>query len=343
MNVPTNISRRNALLAGSTLVATPLLAASQIANAQIRTQTAASKPPTEFTKSANRRVLQTLPFNDRTDFEDAQRGFVAELPGGVLKNDKGEVVYDVRKLQVPANAPAPDTMNPSLWRVSQLNSFAGLFRVVDRLYQVRNIDLTNITFVEGERGIIVVDPMLAPIAARAALELYFAHRPKKLVTAVIYTHSHLDHFGGVRAVTNDEDVRAGRTKIIAPEGFTEEAVSENVYAGNAMLRRSMYMGAGALPRGHEPGQTLGTGLGVTSADDTPTLITPTDFITHTGQKMTIDGLEFEFLMAPGSEAPSEMHFFIPALKALCTAENACHTLHNFYTCAARRRAIPLNG
>jgi alkyl sulfatase BDS1-like metallo-beta-lactamase superfamily hydrolase len=151
------------------------------------------------------------------------------------------------------------------------------------------------------------------------------------VTAVIYTHSHIDHFGGVGGVITVEDVAAGRTKVIAPAGFTEEAVSENLYAGNAMLRRSSYQYALVAGRGPGPDQTLGSGLGVLGPDAPPTLILPTDWVTETGQKMTVDGLEFEFLMAPGSEAPSEMHFFIPALKALCTAENATHTLHNFYT------------
>lgn len=276
-------------------------------------------------------MLEVLPFNDRTDFEDAQRGFIAGLPGNVLKNAKGEVIYDLKKLQAAASAAAPDTMNPSLWRIAQLNSFAGLFKVTDRLYQVRNINIANLTLVEGERGIIVIDPMDGPMSARAALDLYFAHRPRKPVTAVIYTHSHLDHFGGVKGVTSIGDVKAGKTRIIAPDGFTEEAVSENVFAGNALIRRAMFMVAGVLPRGHKAGETLGTGLGVASADDTPTLITPTDVIMRTGQKMRVDGLEFEFQLVPGSEAPSEMHFYIPALKALCTAENACHSLHNFYT------------
>ncbi|KLK90861.1 hypothetical protein AA309_23365 [Microvirga vignae] len=309
-----------------------------IAQAQTSTQagtgtvgSASPKPPTEFTKAANKRMLDMLPFNDRTDFEDAQRGFIANVPGNVLKDAQGKVALDLAKLQVPADAPAPDTMNPSLWRISQLNSFAGLFKVVDRLYQVRNLDIANFTIVEGETGLIVIDPTISTIAAKAALDLYFAHRPRKPVTAVIYTHSHLDHFGGVAAVTTAEDVAAGRTKIIAPTGFLEEAVSENVYAGNAMLRRVMYMAGAPLGRGTGAAQTLGTGLGTESTDTPPTLIPPTDLITETGQKMTIDGLEFEFLMAPGSEAPAEMHFYAPALKALCTAENACHTLHNFYT------------
>lgn len=293
--------------------------------------TPSAKPPSEFTRTANRRLLETLPFNDRTDFEDAQRGFIAGLPDDTLKDASGKVVFDLKPLRVPTSEPAPDTMNPSLWRISQLNSFAGLFKVTDRIYQARNIDVANVTFIEGDSGVIIMDTAISTTGARGALDLYYAHRPRKPVTAVIYSHSHADHFGGVAAVTSAEDVAAGKTKIVAPAGFTEEAVSENLYAGNAMFRRTMYMGGGEMPRGSGPGQTLGSGLGISGASNPLTLIAPTDFVTKTGQKMTIDGLEFEFLMAPGSEAPSEMHFYIPALKALCTAENACHTLHNFYT------------
>ena len=244
------LTRRRALLAGAAAAATSVLAFSPKVGAQaVRAQTAAAKPPSEFTKAAHKRVLDTLPFHDRTDFEYAQRGFIAGLPGNAIKDAQGKVVLDLKTLQVPTDAPAPDTMNPSLWRVSQLNSFAGLFRVVDRLYQVRNIDITNITFIEGETGIIVIDPCVSPLAARAALDLYFAHRPSKPVTAVLYTHSHIDHFGGVGAVTTAEDVAAGKTKIIASAGFTEEAVSENIYAGNAMIRRVMYMGGNPLHSG----------------------------------------------------------------------------------------------
>lgn len=293
--------------------------------------TPSPKPPSDFTKAANRRVLDMLPFNDRTDFEDAQRGFIAGVPDNAVKDASGKVLFDLKTVQVPTTGSAPDTMNPSLWRISQLNSFAGLFKVTDRIYQARNLDVANITFIEGKSGVIVMDPAIATSAAQAALDLYYSHRPRKPVTAVIYTHSHADHFGGVAAITTREDVASGRTKIIAPAGFTEEAASENVYAGNAMLRRASYMGGGELPRGSGAGQTLGSGLGISGATDPLTLIAPTDFITKTGQKLTIDGLEFEFLLAPGSEAPSEMHFYIPALKALCTAENACHALHNFYT------------
>ncbi len=288
------------------------------------------KDATEFTIKANNALLTQLPFNDKRDFEDAQRGFIAPLKdGGVLKNEKGQVMYDAGNYKFPLDAPAPPTVNPSFWRQSQVNGISGLFKVADRIYQVRGQDISNITFIEGDSGVIIVDPLLNHIAAKNALELYFQHRPKKMIAAVIYTHSHSDHFGGVRGIITDEDVSSGKTKVIAPKGFLEEAISENVLAGNVMTRRSFYSYGLMLPKNAKG--TIGNGLGVTLVASAPTLIAPTDIITETGQKMTIDGLEFEFLLAPGSEAPAEMHFYIPALKALTTAENACHTLHNLYT------------
>ncbi len=289
------------------------------------------KPPTEHTKAANTKVLDSLPFGDRRDFDNARKGFIAGLPDGVIKNTQGKVVFEAKNVEVPIAAAAPDSMNPSLWRVFQLNSLVGLFKVADRIYQLRNLDIANMTIVEGDSGLIVVDTTTSVDAARAGLELYYRHRPRKPIVAIVLTHSHIDHFAGIGGLTSAEEVAAGKTKIIAPFGFTQEAVSENLYAGNAMLRRASYQYGGALAKGPGPDQTLGTGLGVAGPDAPPTLIPPTDWVTETGQTMTVDGLEFQFLMAPGSEAPSEMHFYTPALKALCTAENAVHTMHNFYT------------
>ncbi|MCX7355794.1 MAG: MBL fold metallo-hydrolase [Alphaproteobacteria bacterium] len=294
-------------------------------------QGAGVKPATEFTKAVNKAMLDSLPFTDRQDFDDARRGFIAGPPGGVVKDLQGKVLFDAKNFELPLDAPAPEWMNPSLWRMAQLNGLAGLFQVSDRIYQVRNIDVANITFIEGDTGVIVVDTTASPDSARTAVELYFANRPRKPIVAVVFTHSHIDHFGGVRGVVSAEDVAAGKVKLIAPAGFTEESVSENLYAGNAMLRRSTYQYGMLLKKGPGADQALGSGLGVTGPDSAATFLVPTDFVTKTGQKMTVDGLEFEFLMAPGSEAPSEMHFFIRPLKALCTAENAVHTLHNFYT------------
>ena len=276
-------------------------------------------------------MLKELPFSDKSDFENAHRGFVEALPSAQIKGQQGNLIWDPGKYSfIKEGAAAPDTVNPSLWRVSQLNGISGLFKVVDRIYQVRGIDLSNITFIEGEKGIIIIDPLVSAEPAQVALELYYQHRPKKPVTAVIYTHSHVDHFGGVRGVCTPEACGGGEAcGSISLHGFTEEAVSENVMAGSAMSRRASFMFGNVVSKG--PQGSLGSGLGTTSSSGEVTLILPTDIVEKTGQKLTIDGLEFEFLHAPGSEAPSEMHFYIPQLKALCTAENSTHTLHNFYT------------
>jgi len=308
------------------------------------------KPPTKFTEAENAKYLK-LPFENRTDFDEAYRDFVAGLPGDVIRHD-GKVVFNAKPFAISPDAPPPVTMNPSLWRICQLNGRAGLFKVADGLYQVRNIDVANMTIMEcGDDGLIIIDCTTTEIAAAAALKLYQQNvkgGDKRKVKAVIFTHSHVDHFGGVGGVTTLKAVQDGDVRIIAPDGFTDEAVSENLYAGNAMYRRATYMygtglatppGAVAQPIGPGAAQTLGSGLGVLGASQSPTLFTPQrpeDWVTETGQEITIDDVTFQFLLAPGSEAPSEMHFFTPSIPGrdrnwLCTAENAVHTLHNFYT------------
>src|SRR5262245_7021413 len=286
----------------------------------------------EFTKSANAKLLDELPFEDQSDFEDATRGFIAPLiDQGVVKDDlDGRVLWDPTNFSfIEEGSPAPDTVNPSLWRVSQLCLKGGLFKVVDRLYQVRNQDISNLTIVDGDTGLILMDPLVSPECARAALELYFQHRPRKPVVAMIHSHSHADHYGGVKGVISEDDVKAGKTKVIAPVGFLEAAVSENVLAGNVMTRRTFYQYGTFLPR--DAKGMVGAGLGSDLSSGRLTLIPPTDDITETGQKMVIDGLTFEFLLAPDTEAPAEMHWFIEELGALTAAENCCHTLHNTYT------------
>ncbi|ECC1659881.1 TPA: MBL fold metallo-hydrolase [Salmonella enterica subsp. salamae] len=289
-----------------------------------------AKEATAYTQQVNQQYTKNLPFSDRQDFADAQRGFIAPLPDhGILKNADGKPYYRADDYKFDMNAPAPQTVNPSLWRQSQLNGISGLFNVTDRMYQVRGQDISNITFIEGKTGLIVIDPLVTAGAAKASLDLYYQNRPHKPVVAIIYTHSHTDHYGGVKGIVSEEEVKSGKVQIIAPEGFMEEAISENVLLGNIMSRRALYSYGLLLP--HTPQGNVGNGLGVTLTTGLPTIIAPTKLITKTGEKMVIDGLEFDFLMAPGSEAPAEMHFYIPALKALCTAENATHTLHNFYT------------
>ncbi|MBP1927735.1 alkyl sulfatase BDS1-like metallo-beta-lactamase superfamily hydrolase [Methanolinea mesophila] len=216
-----------------------------------------------------------------------------------------------------------------MWRQSQLVVKAGLYKVVDRLYQVRTADLSNLTIVEGDTGLIIIDPLVSTETAGAALDLYYQHRPKKPVIAVVHSHSHVDHYGGVKGVVSEEDVKAGKAMIVAPAGFLDAAVSENVLAGTAMSRRATYMYGNLLPPG--PRGMVGAGLGMSTSSGTVTLIPPTHEITATGQRMRIDGLDFEFLLAPGTEAPAEMHWYIEQLKALTAAENCCHTLHNTYT------------
>lgn len=289
-----------------------------------------AKEATAYTQQINQQYTKNLPFSDRQDFADAQRGFIAPLlDQGILKTASGKPFYRAEDYKFDINAPAPETVNPSLWRQTQLNGISGLFKVTDRMYQVRGQDISNITFVEGDTGIIVIDPLVSPAAAKASLDLYFQHRPQKPIVAVIYSHSHVDHYGGVKGIVSEDDVKSGKVQVIAPAGFMDEAVSENVLAGNIMSRRGSYSYSALLPRNVKG--NIGNGLGVTLTGGAPTIIAPTISITKTGEKLTIDGLEFDFLMAPGSEAPAEMHFYIPALKALCTAENATHTLHNFYT------------
>ena len=235
---------------------------------------------------------------------------------------------------IKEDAAAPETVNPSLWRQSQLLMSAGLFQVTDRVYQVRGADASNINFIEGDTGIIVVDPLISAETARAALNLYYQHRPRKPVMAVIYTHSHVDHYGGVKGVVSEDDVKAGKVKIIAPEGFLKAALDENVMAGTAMSRRAGYMYGVYLPPGPQGKVTMG--LGLTVSTGAVTLIPPTDVITKTGQEMTIDGISFVFQLAPDTEAPAEMHFYLPQLKLLCPAENCCHNLHNVYTLSGRQ-------
>ena len=224
---------------------------------------------------------------------------------------------------------APTSVHPSLWRQSKLCAKQGLYEVVEGIYQVRGFDLSNISFVEGDTGIIVIDPLISTETAAAALSLYRAHRGDRAVSAVIYTHSHVDHFGGVLGVTTQADVDAGRVAVIAPEHFTQHAVQENVYAGTAMARRAAYMYGAALDRG--PQGQVGCGLGQVGSTGEVALIVPTVDIRETGETHTIDGVEIEFQMAPGTEAPAEMHFYFPRHRALCMAENATHNLHNLLT------------
>jgi len=281
------------------------------------------------TVQANEAFSKTLPWADQRAFEDAKRGFIATIPGGKIDGAGPMPAWNMSAYAFLDKEQAPDTVNPSLWRQARLNAIHGLFKVSDGIYQLRGLDLSNMTVVEGKTGLILIDPLLTAETAKAALELYYQNRPKKPVKAVIYTHSHADHFGGVKGVTSEEDVAAGRVKIYAPEGFMDHAVAENVIAGNAMSRRATYQFGSLLPPSDRG--SVDTGLGKNLARGTLTLIAPTNYVNDKTKKLTIDGVDIEFMMAPGSEAPSEMMMYFPQHKVFNAAEVVTQNMHNLYT------------
>ncbi|MBH3341714.1 MBL fold metallo-hydrolase [Pseudomonas mendocina] len=292
-------------------------------------QPASAKPATEITQQRNQAWLQRLPFENRADFESARRGLIEPFTG-VVENADGKPVWNRMAYNFLDGNDAPASVNPSLWRIAQLNNIAGLFEVRERVYQIRGMDLSNMTLIEGDSGLIIIDPLISTETARAGLELYYKYRPRKPVLAVIYSHSHVDHFGGVRGVIDEADVQAGKVKVIAPEGFYEHAVSENVLAGPAMMRRAQYMYGAVLPRGERGQVDAGLGKG-TPINATVTLIAPTDLIVEPLETHEIDGVTIEFQLTPGTEAPAEMNMYFPQFKTLCMAENATHTQHNVLT------------
>ncbi|SNT50302.1 MULTISPECIES: alkyl/aryl-sulfatase [unclassified Pseudomonas] len=287
-----------------------------------------AKDATDLTRQINQQWLQRLPFADRSDFDNARRGLLEAVDKAVVNAD-GKTVWDLQRYAF-LKGEAPATVNPSLWRIAQLNTLAGLFKVTDRIYQVRGLDLANMTLIEGEHGLIVMDPLLSVETARAGLAMYFRHRPQRPVVAVIYTHPHVDHFGGVRGVIDEDEVKAGKVQVIAPQGFFEHAISENVLAGPAMKRRAQYMYGAPLPRGPRGQVDAGLGKGV-PANATVSLIAPTRLIEQPFETLRIDGIDIEFQLTPGTEAPAEMNLWFPQFKALCMAENASHVQHNVLT------------
>ena len=289
-------------------------------------------PENSRASRATRRAIEAaarLPFDDTQDFDDVRRGFMARAETRQISaDDDGRVVWDLDAYEF-LKQPAPDTAHPSLWRQGQLLIEDGLFEVVPGIYQLRGFDLSVMSVIEGDTGVIVIDPLTVRETAAAAFALYREHRGDRPVRAMIYTHSHIDHFGGVKGIITEDEVSSGRVPVIAPEGFMRHAVSENVFAGTAMGRRAGYMYGAALAKG--PDGQIGSGLGQTVPTGEPTLIPPTIDITHTGQELTIDGVRIQFQVTPGTEAPAEMNFYFPDHRALCTAENTSHTLHNILT------------
>jgi alkyl sulfatase BDS1-like metallo-beta-lactamase superfamily hydrolase len=314
----------------------PFLAATLLASivlAQTAPAPAISVAPTKGaqpdTQARNARALTQLPFQNREDFDDARRGFVAAIPDAHVLGENGQPVWSMRRYGFLNQDKAPDTVHPSLWRQAQLNAIHGLFKVTDRVYQVRGMDISNMTIVESDSGLIIIDPLLSVETARAGLGLYFANRPQRPVKAVIYTHSHLDHFGGVRGVVNEADVSAGRVSIIAPDGFLEHAVAENVLAGTAMARRAQYQFGPWLTIG--PQGQVDSGLGKNVSVGIVSLLAPTDLIKKNLETRKVDGVEMVFQLTPGTEAPAEMNLFFPQFKLLNMAENTSHNMHNLYT------------
>ena len=295
--------------------------------------------PSEATLRSNRAVLSELDFSDTRDFEDARRGLIASDPDLRVLAESGEEIWSA-----PAYAfvegEAPGSVNPSLWRQAKLNNIHGLFEVTAGVYQWRGYDLSNMTLVEGKTGWIIVDPLTARETAAAAMAFAQKHLEQRPVVAMIFTHSHVDHFGGVLGVLTAEGVEADGIRIIAPEGFMEEATSENIIAGPAMSRRAMYMYGKPLPRS-ERGH-VDSGLGKSPAFGSFGLLEPTEIIDHTPQRLEIDGIEFIFQNAPDSEAPAELTFYLPHARAFNGAEVTSHQLHNVYTLRGAKVRDALN-
>ena len=291
---------------------------------------AASKDATEHTASANAALLDELPFEERQSFENAARGFIASLDKLTIRRPTNDqITYDLSDLDFLSDD-APPTANPSLWRQAQLNArHHGLYEVVDGIYQIRSFDLANMTLVRGETGWILIDPLTSAESSRTALDLANKHLGERPVSALIYTHSHVDHFAGVLGVIDPEKIKKGEITVIAPDRFVEESLSENVLAGNVMQRRATYMFGHLLP--HSPRGFVTNGLGAALSMGTTGFVPPTDIVRETGETRNIDGIEIEFQMTPGSEAVSEFVFYFPEFHALCMSEITSHHLHNIYT------------
>jgi alkyl sulfatase BDS1-like metallo-beta-lactamase superfamily hydrolase len=289
---------------------------------------AGRKPATRHTARRNREALASLPADTGLELEEARRGLVAAFEPPLVERPDGRPAWDLRPYGF-LDGEAPDTAHPGLWRLGRLNRIAGLFELAPGVCQLRGFDLSNMHVIEGDEGIVVVDPLISAETAAAALALYREHRGERPVTGLLYTHSHVDHFGGSRGVLSPEEAREREVPILAPAGFLRHAISENVFAGTAMVRRAGYM-YGALLERDADGQ-LGAGLGQTTSLGSVTLLPPTHEIAATGEERIVDGVRFEFQLTPGTEAPAEMNFLLPDRGALCIADNAAQSMHNILT------------
>ena len=289
--------------------------------------------PTLATTKINQAVIDQLPLSNQQDFKDAQRGLIASLDSLVTTNIQGETVWDMDAYKfmqfTGLSGGSPASINPSLWRQANLNNIHGLFKVSEGIYQLRGFDLANMTLIEGNSGWIVVDPLTAKETAKQAFDFAQKHLGKKPISAILFTHSHLDHFGGALGIVTAEQVKQQGIRVIAPEGFMEEATSENIIAGTAMSRRSMYMYGKRLARterGH-----IGSGLGKGPAFGSFGILAPTETVNHQTTALNVDGVNIEFQFTPGSEAPAEFTFYLPDHNAFCGAEVVSRNMHNLYT------------
>lgn len=287
------------------------------------------KGATALTAQHNQSVYDLLDFTDQQELEFAQRGLISAPESLELKDESGKVIWSQDAYAFLEDTDAPDTVNPSLWRNTQLNHIYGLFEVTDGIYQVRGYDMSNITFVKGDTGWIVFDPLMSVECAQAAKELVDEELGEYPIMGVIISHSHVDHFGGIRGIVSEEEVKERNIPILAPEGFEEYAISENVYAGTAMGRRAAYQYGTLLDEDEQGAMCIGIGMGQSTG--TISYLSPTDTISETGETRVIDGVTFEFQMTPGTEAPAEMNTWLPEKNALWLAENCTGTLHNLYT------------
>lgn len=290
---------------------------------------ASAKEATKTTQDKNKEVYALLDFSDEQEKSFAEKGLIAAPESLELKDEKGKVVWSQKAYSFVENADAPATVNPSLWRNTQLNHLYGLFEVADGIYQVRGYDMTNITFIKGDTGWIVFDPLMSTECSAAAMQLVNENLGERPVTAVVMSHPHVDHYGGIKGIISEEEVASRNIPIIVPEGFEEHAVSENVYAGNAMGRRAGYQYGTILDDSATGSMSIGIGMGQSTG--TISYISPNDTIKQTGETRTVDGVTMEFQLTPGTEAPVEMNTWFADKKALWIAENCTGTLHNLYT------------
>ncbi|MCR5685756.1 MAG: MBL fold metallo-hydrolase [Lachnospiraceae bacterium] len=301
-----------------------------------------SKAATKYTVRTNQEWYDKLDFDDRSEWENANRGLIdAPEELEIVSEEDGHVVWSQKAYDfLDEYDKAPDTVNPSLWENAKNNHVYGLFKVTDGIYQVRGYDMANITFIESDNGWIIFDTSMTRECAEAAKALVEKNLGTRPVKAVLISHSHIDHFGGVRAFTGEEETAdpalslqeqadSGKVPVIVPEGFSEHAVAENLNAGTAMSRRAQYQYGSFLPKGETGGMSIGIGMG--QSRGTTTFVLPTYEVKESGEKVTIDGVEIEFQLTPGTEAPAEMNAYFPQRKALWMAENCTGSLHNLYT------------